>query len=211
MKFGEFLLNESGKAQPKTKKELKNIIQKTIEEQGPNCDLNFIDVSLIKDMSNLFKNSNFNGDISKWDVSNVTNMSYMFAYTDSFNQPLDKWDVSNVEDMSYMFAYANSFNRPLDKWNTSKVTNMKFMFWYAESFNQSISKWNTSKVTDMYRMFCGTSSFNQSLDKWDTSKVKDMRYIFSDSKLEGKEPSWVKKLKTSRPSIENKRLYSTHF
>jgi hypothetical protein len=53
MKFREFLLNESEKVQPKTKRELKNIIQKTIEEQGPNCDLNFIDVSLIKDMSDL--------------------------------------------------------------------------------------------------------------------------------------------------------------
>ena len=186
MKFREFLLNESERVQPKTKKELKGIIQKTIKEKGPNCDLNFIDVSLIKDMSNLFKNSNFNGDISKWDVSNVTNMSYMFAYTDSFNQPLDKWDVSNVTEMSGMFYDTSSFNQPLDKWDVSGVTNM-------------------------YRMFCGASSFNQSLDKWDTSKVKDMRYIFSDSKLEGKEPSWVKKLKTSRPSIENKRLYNTHF
>lgn len=35
------------------------------------ADLNFIDTSLIKDMSRLFKNSEFNGDISKWDVSNV--------------------------------------------------------------------------------------------------------------------------------------------
>lgn len=55
------------------------------------------------------------------------------------------------------------------------------------------------------------SKFNGDISKWDVSNVKDMRYIFSDSKLEGKEPSWVKKLKTSRPSVENKRLYSTHF
>ena len=39
------------KFQPKTKDELKKIIEDTIKEQGNNCDLNFIDTSLIKDMS----------------------------------------------------------------------------------------------------------------------------------------------------------------
>ena len=37
------------------------------------------------------------------DVSNVTNMSNMFAGADKFNQPLDKWDTSNVINMSGMF------------------------------------------------------------------------------------------------------------
>lgn len=30
------------------------------------------------DMSNLFSNMRFNGDISRWDVSKVTNMEGMF-------------------------------------------------------------------------------------------------------------------------------------
>ena len=64
--------------QPKTKDELKYIIEDTIKEQGFNCDLNFIDTSLIKDMFRLFSGSKFNGDISKWNVSKVENMSYMF-------------------------------------------------------------------------------------------------------------------------------------
>ena len=33
------------------------------------------------------------GKIENWDVSNVTNMSSLFANAHSFNQPLDKWDV----------------------------------------------------------------------------------------------------------------------
>ena len=76
----KYYLNESVKTtiQPKTKDELKDIIEDTIKERGFNCDLNFIDTSLIKDMSALFSESNFNGDISKWNVSNVRNMSAMF-------------------------------------------------------------------------------------------------------------------------------------
>ena len=50
--------------QPKTRSELKEIIKDRISKEGPNCDLNDIDVSLITNMSDLFYNSEFNGDIS---------------------------------------------------------------------------------------------------------------------------------------------------
>ena len=49
-----------------SKKELKELIKRRMKEQGPRCDLNDIDVSKITDMSNLFDESNFKGDISKW-------------------------------------------------------------------------------------------------------------------------------------------------
>ena len=60
--------------QPKTKEELMSIIVKRIKNEGPKCDLNDIDTSLINDMSYLFYKSNFNGNISNWDVSNVKKM-----------------------------------------------------------------------------------------------------------------------------------------
>ena len=41
-------------------------------------DLRFICTTKITDMSKLFSESQFNGDISNWDVSNVTNMIGMF-------------------------------------------------------------------------------------------------------------------------------------
>ena len=70
---------------PKTKKELKDIILQRIKAEGNEVDLNDIDVSEITDMSELFRETNFNGDISKWDVSNVTNMRSMFYLCESFN------------------------------------------------------------------------------------------------------------------------------
>ena len=59
---------------PESKSELKDIILHRIKEEGNEVDLNDIDVSKITDMSALFKDTDFNGDISKWDVSNVTDM-----------------------------------------------------------------------------------------------------------------------------------------
>ena len=95
--------SESYDLKPTNKKELEKLIKQRMKEQGPNCDLNDIDVSEIKDMSALFYNSEFNGDISKWDVSNVTNMDSMFEGSE-FNGDISKWNVSRVKDMSYMFV-----------------------------------------------------------------------------------------------------------
>ena len=103
------------------------------------------------------------GDISNWDVSKVTRMSYMFEDAESFNQPLNNWDVSNVTDMWSMFYGATSFNQPLDKWNVSNVEYMIWMFSDARSFNQPLDKWNVSKVKNMAVMFEGARSFNQPL------------------------------------------------
>ena len=86
----------------KDKKHLKSLIHQEMEKNGPNCDLNHIDVSNVTDMASMIWNSKFNGDISNWDVSNVTDMCAMFAYT-TFNGDISKWDVSNVTDMGYMF------------------------------------------------------------------------------------------------------------
>ena len=103
----KYFLNEETKTtvQPKTKDELKKIIEDTIKEQGYNCDLNFIDTSLIKDMARLFSGSKFNGDISKWNVSNVKYMFSMF-YDSEFNGDISKWNVSNVENMDGMFKHS---------------------------------------------------------------------------------------------------------
>ena len=91
---------------PQTKQELQDIILKRIKEEGNEVDLNDIDVSKITDMSLLFKDTNFNGNVSNWDVSNVDNMSGMFYECNSFNQDISNWNVSNVKDMSSMFLSA---------------------------------------------------------------------------------------------------------
>ena len=43
------------------------------------------------------------GDISEWNVSNVTDMSWMFYYCKKFNQDLSGWDVSNVTNRLGIF------------------------------------------------------------------------------------------------------------
>jgi hypothetical protein len=58
--------------------DLYRIINSAMNAYGINCNLKWIDVSHIDNMVGLFSGTHFDGDISKWDVSNVTDMRYMF-------------------------------------------------------------------------------------------------------------------------------------
>lgn len=149
-------VKNSNKFRPKTKEELRNIIEKELERQGPDADLNFIDTSKITDMSELFEGLYVgNIKIDKWDVSNVTNMSNMFRYNPEFNADLSNWNVSKVTNMYAMFYKAKKFNSTLSKWDVSKVKDMGWMFYYANLFTCDLSKWDVSNVIDMKCMFYG--------------------------------------------------------
>ena len=108
---------------PQTIEELRNIIEQRIKEEGNKVNLNDIDVSNVTDMSYLFFETGFNGDISEWDVSNVTNMSCIFWRCEEFNSDISNWDVSKVKDMSGMFFNCTKFNQDISNWDVSNVKN----------------------------------------------------------------------------------------
>jgi surface protein len=128
-------------------------------------------------------------------------MSGMFEDANRFNQPITKWDVSNVTDMSNMFYNSYDFNKPL-KWDTSNVENMKHMFYGAYSFNQTLNTgkltdtkqaWDVSKVKKVDYMFYG-SGFNKPLDKWDVTNVESKESFYSKNQSVKRGPKWVGKI-----------------
>ena len=141
------------------------------------------DISHITDMSYLFSEYNkFNENISEWDTSNVTDMSYMFYNSTHFNKDINSWNVSKVKNMCNLFGFAERFNNPLNKWDVSQVTNMEAMFNNARRFNQNINDWNVSQVTTMQYMFYNAKNFNYPIDKWSVSRVNNMKAMFYSAK-----------------------------
>jgi len=92
-------------------------------------------------MNGLFStsaNSQFNQDISNWDVSSVTDMGGMFYFASVFNQDISNWNVSSVTEMANMFNGASAFNQPLEDWNVDSVTN-------CNNFCEDNPNWTLSK------------------------------------------------------------------
>ena len=145
----------TNKVQPKTKDELKEIIKDTFEHKQ--YDLNFIDTSKITDMCELFEYIEHNFNISKWDTSNVKNMSYMFYRCYKFTgKGIGNWNISNVKDIGGMFAGCEKFDCDLSNWDVSNVTDMNYVFIDCEKFKgKGLENWNVTNVTNMRRMFDG--------------------------------------------------------
>ena len=179
---------------PETKEELIENIKELLNKGE--TDLNCIDTSAITDMSNLFKYINYlfeNINISNWNVSNVTNMNYMFYNCCKFDCDLSKWNVSNVKDMKYMFINCYNFKgKGLENWDVSNVENMCGMLDGCKYFNCDLSNWDVSNVENMEYMFYDCKKLNCNLFKWNTSKVIDMKGMFFNCDSLKNKPSWYK-------------------
>jgi len=164
---------------PTTWKELRHIIEERYNELGPGTknepiDFNDIDVSRITTFysggnngTGLFEHTKFEYiDISDWNVSNITNMNWMFNVCHELRSigNISKWNVSNAEDMSGMFrsCYMLESIGDLSKWKVSNIENMQWMFYHCKHLKTvgDLSKWDISGVTDMQDMFTNSGITN---------------------------------------------------
>ena len=89
----------------------------------------------------------------------------MFNRAISFNSDISTWDTSNVTDMSYMFQSAYAFNQDIGSWDTSQVTDMSSIFFSydrASSFNQDLSGWCVTNITSEHNKFAIVETNNSS-------------------------------------------------
>lgn len=136
---------------------IQDIVNDGLRRYGRRADLNYIDVSIVTDMSYLFYNVDFNGDVSKWNTSNVRYMYSMFELS-TFNGKVSSWDISKVIDMSHMFAESN-FNRSINRWDLRHIKKIDMLF------NTHYDK-EITRDEDLKEMF--GNSYNDYIDRLNT-------------------------------------------
>lgn len=95
------------------------------------------------------------GDINTWDVTEVRDMSELFAEQKYFNDKITRWVPKNVTDMSAMFQDNATFNQDLNNWDVGCVTNMNNIFGTATAFKfENVKEWPSKlpEGCDMYGM-----------------------------------------------------------
>ena len=164
---------------PTTWKELRQIIEDRFEEQGPGIKhkpINFNDID-VSGMTTFYSGGN-NGiglfqekqfeyiDVSKWNVSNIENMNWMFYNCSNLTSigDISNWNVSNVKYMGNVFRYCENltFVGDLSNWKISNVEILQWMFTSCKHLKTvgDLSNWDVSKVRDMQDMFTNSGIIN---------------------------------------------------
>lgn len=156
---------------PENREDLIMLINERITQYGYSCSLNDID------------------------VSNVTNMSYLF-YQDFKTDHKKAQDIlyrmlvlehPNIEPFQISGVMQEHIDHESSSWRDAQKTVASTI--RREKFTGDISQWNTSALIEMRYMFYG-SSFNGDLSKWNVSNVKCMHEAFNRSKFQGDLTSW---------------------
>jgi surface protein len=154
-----------------------NLVEiKTIFKLGPN-------ISNLEDFFHGCKSlKEITNDITKWEISNETNLDGMFYKCTSLEKipDISKWKTSNVESMSALFNGCTLLKQlpDISSWDVSKVSSMRCMFKDCKNLEQvpeGIAKWKTSELTDIESMFegCKELKFIPKLTSWDRTKIKN--------------------------------------
>lgn len=179
------------KMSPKDKsdgEELRQLVRSEIERLGVDADLNHIDVSGCKDFSRIFRLKDFQGDISKWDVSSVLTTDSMFAGCPHMNLDyLGDLKFENLVNASHMFAVCPKFEgKGLAKWDVSNIETFDYMFAGCSAFNEDISSWRPTSAKSLDYMFKDTKSFECDLSSWTLPAHCTMIDGFKNSKMNRK-------------------------
>ena len=162
-----------------------------------------LDVSKVTSAVAMFYQSiNWNGDVSYFNTSNITDMYLMLcggasvfphgSFTNMGNPDIGNWDTSKVTDMRFLFGSQYKFNHNIGNWDVSNVRLMGSMFQinptpanavtgrglFNNGGSNSIKNWNTSNVISMNNTFTGQPDFNQEIGLWNVSNVTDMANMF---------------------------------
>ena len=103
-------------------------------------------------------------DLSKWDLTNAIDLSYLFNDCSSLKYlpDISNWKLNNVRNMSFLFAGCSSLKYlpDISKWNISNVINMSNLFYNCSSLVElpDITKWNINNVIYLNNIYYGCSS-----------------------------------------------------
>jgi len=150
-------------------------------------DMSALDVSDIQIADNMFHSFYVKKvDVSDWDFSNVTSMSY-FLYSASTTEMvgLNDLDVSNVEDFSYCFGYTNFPSIDVSNWNTVSGENYEYMFYNSKATEiEGLDNFDVTNAKSFYSMFFESYVKKIIVPSWSPENLESVVNMFRKSRAE---------------------------
>ena len=173
-----------------------------------------------------------------FDITSVTDLSFLFYKNTAFSQNLNFLNTSNVSNFESTFE-GSVYNYSLRGWNVLNGTNFKNMFKNSEFTGQSIhlswfngaagadkncsgmfmnskldnvnqlKDWNWSAILDTSFMFAFTKNFSNNLLAINVSNVINFESMFEGSNYNGRVDYWNPKSAISMRNIfKNAKLFN---
>ena len=152
------------------------------------------DTSSVTDMTSMFENSDFNEDISHWDVRKVDKFNKMFKGNTDFAVDLTFWEIhaSVNKDIFSGNTHYDGLLFKIDSIRKESLTDATFHpavdDWFDADKKDAIiaeygeiSDWLVYEVTDMSNAFEGRTTFNEDISEWNVGAVTDMSSMFEGS------------------------------
>ena len=178
----KILINKSSKLNKikvESKDQLKLIISKRYNSNNSFIDLTDIDVSELDNLSYIFYRLNIEVvDISGWDTSNVTDMTFMFRQCTKLKKiiGIENLDVSKLENANFMFSQCEKLvELDLTNWNPISLENTYDMFSCCSNLKmiKNIENWQLPNIKNVYYMFYNCAKLDVDLSNWDLTNIKD--------------------------------------
>ena len=138
----------------------------------------------LKSLENTFAGISMLESIPDSIPSGVTNTSSMFYGATNFNCDLSNWDVSNIEQMESMFAYASGFNQDLSSWDVSNVANFNNIFLgmalSTENYSNTLAGWSQLNLQRDVHFVGGFSQYDSIGAAAKQKMINDFNWTFTD-------------------------------
>ena len=171
---------------------LEKIVLDQINAFGIDADMNHIDTNEVTHMIDTFSKTNFCGDVSKWDVSNVTIFNSTFAFCKDFDCDLSQWETTSAKSMISMFWGCTNFTaQGLERWDMSNASKLNGMFYRCGSLTgENLADWKFKSLENTRLMFNGCTRLNVDLSKWNAEKLFDTYQMFEECVSLEYVPKW---------------------
>ena len=142
--------------------------------------LNYWDTSKVTTFYGMFWFTLFDGEISNWDVSSLTNVKHMFRGCNRYGASIDvsKWNTINLESVESFVGFGG-INPDMSGWDTSKVTTIKDLAYKNNYFKPELGQWDTSRITNTQNAFAYAKGFVSDLSGYvDIIKLYIYIYVY---------------------------------
>ena len=143
--------------------------------------------SAVIDFSDCFKDANYTGNISNWNLYNAELSANMFAGSTNSTVNIKDWVVTDnkANGVNQLFSSTTGFQGDMSNWSFNNSTILYGLTSGSTDFKGNMSGWNVSAINNTtannWKLFSGSTTAQPNLNNWTLSNATNIHGLFDGS------------------------------